>query len=238
MNTPTQQAYTELQFAYDYWNEHLFNSTLPSCLITLQREKKTYGYFSYNRFTTTNGQTTDEIALNPSYFAECGLQEIMQTLVHEMCHLWQYRFGNAGRRGYHNKEWAKMMEGIGLMPSHNGLVGGRKTGDSMMDYVIEGGKFHEYYLRLIGSAFRVSWIERHPHQEKFFEYNEENTIEVITEPTVPTKETLGTNTNTEEPIKNKSNRVKYNCPTCLVNVWGKPDINIICGDCNERFVEN
>src|SRR5699024_9851145 len=46
MMKPTSEAYDELQIAYDHFNEHLFNNALPQCLITLQREKRTYGYFS------------------------------------------------------------------------------------------------------------------------------------------------------------------------------------------------
>lgn len=40
---PTETTYDELQAAYDYFNESLFDSELPDCLITLQREKKHTG---------------------------------------------------------------------------------------------------------------------------------------------------------------------------------------------------
>lgn len=138
---PTQQTYEELQVTYDHFNEALFDGSLPPCLITLQRKKKTYGYFSAERFVHANGTRTDEIAMNPAYFAVYPPEEIMQTLVHEMAHLWQYHFGKPGRRGYHNKEWADKMESIGLMPSSTGKPGGARTGDSMADYAIEGGQF-------------------------------------------------------------------------------------------------
>lgn len=32
---------------------------------------------------------------------------------------------------------------------------------------------------------------------------------------------------------NKSNRIKFTCPTCEVNAWGKPDLSIKCADCDE-----
>ena len=35
----------------------------------------------------TRGETVDEIAMNPTYFAVTPLVETMQTLVHEMAHL-------------------------------------------------------------------------------------------------------------------------------------------------------
>ena len=34
--------------------------------------------------------------------------------------------------------------------------------------------------------------------------------------------------------KNK-NKVKYTCPSCETNVWGKADLNIRCDDCDEQF---
>ncbi len=138
---PTAQAYAELQHAFDHFNGRLFDGQLPQCLLTLQREKKTCGYFSAQRFGDQAGQRVDEIALNPAYFAVEPLQEIMQTIVHEMVHLWQFHFGKPGRGRYHNDEWADKMQAIGLMPSSTGAPGGRRTGDHMGDYMIAGGLF-------------------------------------------------------------------------------------------------
>ncbi|HHH2825403.1 TPA: SprT-like domain-containing protein, partial [Escherichia coli] len=140
--SPTIQAYGELQAAFEHYNAALFDGQLPHCLITMQREKRTYGYFSSRRFANRHEKTmTDEIAMNPSYFGVVPLLEILQTLVHEMAHAWQFHFGEPGRRGYHNKEWADKMEAIGLMPSDTGKPGGKKTGEKMADYAIDGGPF-------------------------------------------------------------------------------------------------
>lgn len=100
--------------------------------------------------------------MNPAYFAVCPPEEIMQTLCHEMCHLWQHHFGKPGRRGYHNKEWADFMEAIGLMPSSTGAPGGARTGDKMADYAIEGGRFLEAYESLMTDDYRISWMDRFP----------------------------------------------------------------------------
>lgn len=35
-------------------------------------------------------------------------------------------------------------------------------------------------------------------------------------------------------MRNK-NKVKYQCPNCYVAVWGKPGINLICGDCRTEL---
>ena len=160
---PTTETYTELQTAYDFFNKHLFADELPACLITLQREKRTYGYFSRQRFVgRANGQKVDEIAMNPSYFAIRTIAETLSTLVHEMVHLWQFHLGKPGRRSYHNKEWAVKMEEIGLCPSHTGRPGGRRTGEQMDHYIVEGGLFDVVCSRLLTQEFTLSWLDRYP----------------------------------------------------------------------------
>ncbi|EEI4451935.1 SprT family zinc-dependent metalloprotease [Salmonella enterica] len=164
---PTVQAYKEIQDAFDYFNVALFSGAIPACLITLQRSKRTYGYFSSKRFIKSDGsEAIDEIALNPSYFAVVPLVEIMQTLVHEMVHAWQFHYGKAGRRGYHNKQWAAKMEAVGLMPSNTGRIGGKKTGEKMSDYPIEDGAFLVAFNQLLtDKRFLISWFDRFPaHQ--------------------------------------------------------------------------
>lgn len=33
------------------------------------------------------------------------------------------------------------------------------------------------------------------------------------------------------------NKIKYTCPSCEAAVWGKPGLNVTCGDCEEAFEE-
>lgn len=46
---------------------------------------------------------------------------------------------------------------------------------------------------------------------------------------------LGVVVNPAPAAKNASNRVKYICTLCEVNVWGKPHLNLVCGDCEWPF---
>jgi hypothetical protein len=111
--SPTAEVYGELCTAYDFYNRALFDNGLPLCLITLQRKGKvTYGYFYPERFRRHSGESTDEIAMNPAHFSARSLVEVMQTLVHEMSHLWQQHFGSPGRRGYHNIAWGTKLNWI------------------------------------------------------------------------------------------------------------------------------
>src|SRR5437868_14534047 len=122
MNThPTHRTYTSLEAAYDHFNRDLFSGQLPACLITMQRHKGAYGYFSGARFAATDNpqEVTDEIALNPAHFASRPTAGTLSTLAHEMAHLWQHHFGKPSRTGYHNKEWAGRMKGRGAHPERH-----------------------------------------------------------------------------------------------------------------------
>lgn len=68
-DTPTEETYKGFQEAYSYLNGRLFRNELPDCLITMQRTSRSYGYFCRRRFVNRNGIVTDEIALNPRFFA-------------------------------------------------------------------------------------------------------------------------------------------------------------------------
>lgn len=235
---PTREIYDELQTAYDYFNVELFGGELPPCLITLQREKRTYGYFCRERFVNRGGATSDEIAMNPSYFGVRSIKHTLSTLVHEMVHQWQYRHGKPGRRGYHNREWADRMESLGLIPSHTGQEGGKRVGERMSHYIAPGGAFDVACDALLTRDFVLSWLDRFP-------------------PTIPTGEATGralanptggesggtveaapTSAGSDvspyvqapplEPV-NRSNRVKYRCPMCGAQVWGKRGLGLICG---------
>lgn len=73
-STPHIEIALELQHAYDVFNRELFQGTLPTCMLTLQREKTSVGYFSAARFGNRLGQHTDEIALNPTYFCVLAIK--------------------------------------------------------------------------------------------------------------------------------------------------------------------
>jgi predicted SprT family Zn-dependent metalloprotease len=238
--TPTYQTYAELQQAYEHFNAALFGNVLPSCLITLQREKQTFGYFSRNRFANHDGQFVDEIALNPAYFAVVPLVETMQTLVHEMAHLWQHHFGKPGRGRYHNEEWATKMEAIGLMPSHNGQPGGKRLGDHMADYAMPHGQFLAACQKLITQSYRLSWYDRFPSIEQIKTGQNSHSMQLASDvgggmtglETEHIKASLVVQTPKVKLVSDdQSNRSKFRCPECRCQAWGKPSLRLVCGDC-------
>jgi len=288
---PTQQTYDELQQAFDHFNETLFlpifGHLLPHCIITLQRERRTFGYYSDERFVNRGeGGVVDEIAMNPSYFSIRPIEHTLSTLAHEMCHQYQRHFGNPGRRGYHNREWSEMMGRLGLISSSTGQPGGRRVGERMSHYAAPDGPFEQSCAELLTRNFCLSWIDRYPPMSPDelpsnmfagdddvpapalspgLSGGDEDVAEVGVEdgytvlpvdsddrddgdddqnhlvagPSVitpapamvmPKPHPIAPLTGIVLPTAtNKSNRFKYRCSGCGVQVWGKRGLRILCG---------
>jgi len=216
--TPTQTAYAELQQAFDYFNESLFirifGKRLPQCLITFQRHSRAYGFYFHGRFSEMKGEKRlDEIAMNPAHFRNRSIEEILSTLVHEMAHQYQQQFGKPCRKCYHNTEWANIMETIGLMPSTTGQPGGKRTGQKCSHYIIDNGAFSKSCGQLLENRYRITWGDE------------------LDELTGAIKKARK---------KNASNRLKYRCPGCSAQAWGKPDLKILCGndECDQAVMES
>lgn len=166
-HNPTEQTYIELKRAFDHFNAALFDGSLPGCLITLQRQHDTFSYFSPNQFVNGSGtgEMAHEIALNPAYFAIRPIEDTLASLVTEMVSHKQLISGSPGRKRYRNREWADMMESVGLMPSDTWEPGGRRVGEKVGCYVIEGGAFDTACAHLVDEAYRLSWLDRFPPSE-------------------------------------------------------------------------
>jgi predicted SprT family Zn-dependent metalloprotease len=236
----TAIVYAELQQAYDTFNAELFDNSLGDCLLTLQRKAGTMGYFSPGRFGNRQGEKLHEIALNPECFAVVPLVEIMATIAHEMAHLWQHQHGTPARGRYHDKEWGDKMEAIGLMPSSTGLPGGKKTGDKVADYPIAGGRFLAVCAKLLTSDFKISWYDRFTALRPPATGAAAPGI-VLNLPPAASAIAADSGLQLAAPATaaggaNKSNRSKYSC-SCDVAVWGKPGLNLRCGDCDEKLAE-
>jgi predicted SprT family Zn-dependent metalloprotease len=170
MILPTQEIYDDLQRAYHFLNEELFDGKLPPCMITLQREKDTPGYFSKDRWANTEGDQRHEISLNPSYFVMQPIEITLSWMAHNMTHMWQELHGSPGRTRYHNTEWGNLLEERGLMPSSTGLPGGKRKGDQMKHYIIDGGRFDLACKKLIDESFKLRWLDRFPNKIDLPEY--------------------------------------------------------------------
>ena len=286
-DTPTRTMYRYVEDAFDHFNRELFDNNLPKPLFTFQRDKSCVGMFMYRRWQNREDRYTHEIALNPMYFVTHNPLELQQTIVHEMCHLWQYECGTPSRRSYHNREWAQKMESIGLMPSDTGAPGGKTTGQHMSDYPLPGGRFYRACVafernHVLPLADRLGLFEakQKPRNrlspELMQALHDEleqveapavqssncedgvdsmpsvaaaegmpvatdfSTVELALYQPFPEQFVLAANDEDEVAQQLAAKRVKvcYQCPSCRVKVWGKPDLSIICGDCHQSLLAN
>lgn len=216
----TRDQYEAFSRAFDAFNEALFAGKCPPCVLTFQRKKGAFGYFSPERWEQSvrgganSGKRVGEIALNPG--APWGIRDkgrisrdIASTLVHEMCHAIQHAHGKPSRSGYHNEEWAKLMESCGLVPSHNGLPGGKRTGQSMTHFIDAKGRFAEVYAALGDGGFLPFREAKEPPTPAAAEGEE------------------GEGEEEAKPATDKKKRC-YVCSSCGGKVWGKPGMVLWC----------
>lgn len=228
---PTIETYTGLQEAYDFYNEHLFNGRLPNCIITYQRQNNSYGYHCGKRWGNGSGDKTDEIAMNPAYFATRPIEETLGTFSHELCHLRQAYEGTPGRGGYHNKEFAEMMREIGLI-AYSVDNPEKEVGDRVSHRIDPNGLFAEKTKILLSSGFSFPWVDldfRGSHSSGGLDLSE---IEKI--------KTFGVEIDLSGGTKEKPKsgvRVKYTCPNDHYSVWGKSGIDPKCGTCDQYMIE-
>ncbi len=160
----TLEVYEELQSVYDIYNQELFNGELPGVLLVITRKRNSKGFYSPARYANKDGVLADEIAMNPEFFLVRSVEEVLSTLVHEMCHQWQFNFGKDVRAGYHNKEFSEKMESVGLITTTTGYPGGERVGERMTHYIAEDGEFIETTRELLKTRFGILWYDRYPNQ--------------------------------------------------------------------------
>ena len=215
---PTMIQYAEFNQAFDYLNSALFGGELPKVLVTFSRKPRMLGYYSPDRWERTNNpeDVAGEISFNPDTFESRTAKDVLSTLAHEMAHCWQSKFGAPSRAGYHNVQWGTKMESIGLMPSNTGAEGGGKTGQQMTHYIIEEGPFAEAATDLLALGWGIQYVDR---AGRF-------TAAPGPGPGPGPAPVKGTPKGKAAPT-----RAKFVCPGCKAAAWGKPGLNLLCGDC-------
>jgi len=213
----TKSQFGTVEALFNYYNREIFSGELNDCMLSLSRRGGSTGFFAPERWQSPDGgKKVHEIGINPDTF-DIDDEGLHRTMVHEMCHLWQFDFGTPSRRGYHNREWADKMVSIGLMPSDTGKEGGKRTGQHMEDYAIEGGLFKGRFDAIKkggGNLALPYWPVNRPDFRGVRLAGPEGAA---------------------PPASGV--RTKYTCP-CGNNVWGKQGLGIMCTECNGPFEAN
>lgn len=210
-------VYSSLQLAWKHFNDGLFEGKLDPVLFTIVHSQSAEGYFWPLVYAVPgegeeDEQRRHELAMNPAAFNGRTDLDFLLTFVHEMCHVWQYQFGTFSKGGYHNKEWATKMKEVGLQP-YNTKAPEKETGYTLNHKPIEGGKAPALAQELVddGWGFKIRAALSTTIQGGQFKQ--------------------------EDKRRRQTRKHKYICANCDTQAYGKADLNIICGECNERMVE-
>lgn len=211
-NEPTAEQFSAYRAMFDHFNRELFAGELPPVILNFSRHSGALGFFAPERWTHIQaGATIHEISLNPSYLGTRPARETASTLVHEMCHLWQQAFGTPPRRGYHDREWSAQMVKVGLQPVCPKTGKDKMSAPALTHRIIEGSPFALSFETLPPAAL-LPW-----------------TCAEARTSAAGGKGGAGPDGGAgPEGEKKTRNKVKYTCPSCAANVWGKPGLMIAC----------
>ena len=205
-STPTLEEYQAIQLAYNYFNETLFDSKLPECIIIFNRSRRASGTF-WAETWKKGDEIQHEISLNPDHLHRES-EKVLGTLAHEMVHLKQYLYGKPSTGNYHNLEFSRMMLQVGLITSKTGKEGGARIGRGMSHYIKEGGVFEQALKNMPKDCF-LPWINaRHKRIN----------------PASKIKKAVS------------KGKLKYTCSSCRAKVWGKQGLSINCGKCHFQML--
>lgn len=190
----------QLEHAFHFFNGYLFRSKLPTVVFVTEKSRTAYGHFWAKQWLNGDHEF-HEISINPEKMKGRTLKDTLGTLVHEMVHLQHFEEDPTPRNGYHTKRWATLMDEVGLTPSTTGKPGGKRTGQKCSHYIVDGGPFDKAADQLIKDGFTLDWFAKPVSAE-------------------------------EKAVakQKRDSKTKYTCPCCQANAWGKPGLNIECGE--------
>lgn len=218
---PTAEQFGAYRAMFRHSNKELFGGSLPEPLLNLSRAgARTVAFFAPLRWRDAAGDTiAHEISLNPAHLADGSACDTAQSLVHEMAHEWQQVFGKPPRRGYHDRQWSKKMVEIGLQPINAKTGEPSMSAHSMCDRVIPGGAFARAFESLPAAAL-LPWSCLEARRR----------VVVVTGDDGEGNEGDGEGA---EPAPKPRNKIKFTCPECGANAWGKPSLHLLCDDGHE-----
>jgi hypothetical protein len=205
--TPTLETYGELQAAYDHYNRELFHDALPPCLITLHREShKVLGYFSHKRFVRlADGRTATD---------EIAMNPIhfagrtLTAVLSTLVHEMVHLW--QAHFGNPSRKAYHNKEWAEKMKSI-----GLQPSDTGETGGKETGQKMNHYIIAGGAFDKANAVLL---QGGFaLSWADAAIIDKVAKP------------------KKSGARVKYTCPGCGANAWGKGELHLICADCDQSM---
>ena len=194
-------------------NSEYFDNELEMPTITIQSTVGAYGHVTTSKvWKTESGKASYELNIGADYL-DRPIENIVATLIHEGCHLYAMQNGikDTSNRGvYHNKRFKALAEDRGLIIEKHSRYGWTITtpSEATINFCIDNDLQEVLITRHTGITFTGVG---------------------------PGKNGNGTPVKPTAP--KKGNSIKWICPCCGAIVRSTKILNIVCGDCNEKFIQ-
>lgn len=213
--TKMSRAVGQLEKMYNTLNADFWDGALPLPIITVQSKPGTWGHCTVGKVWKRKDSETYEMNIAAEVLDQ-NLEEIIDTLLHEMVHLYCRENGikEVSRGGkYHNGRFKELAERCGLICIKAGQYGWNTQGtgnDRLTEYAMEKG-WNEIRISRGGST----WL--------------------------PISTGAGGTAAGGGPAapggKRPSSTRKLQCPCCKNSVRATKTVRIMCMDCNEQMTE-
>ena len=194
-------------------NSEYFENELEMPTITIQSTVGAYGHVTTSKvWKTESGKASYELNIGADYLNR-PTENIVATLIHEGCHLYamQYNIKDTSNRGvYHNKRFKALAEDRGLIIEKHSKYGWTITtpSEATINFCIDNDLQEVLITRHTGITFTGVGTGKN-----------------------------GNGTPVKPTAPKKGNSIKWICPCCGAIVRSTKILNIVCGDCNEKFIQ-
>ena len=173
-------ALEELYRIFAILNRDKFNDELTEPVITIQKTRgMVLGHFTVDRVWQNKNDTEHdenayyEINIDPRWFCKRSSEEVVETLLHEMCHYANKMSDIKDCNGnIHNKKFKTLAESVGLIVEKDKSVGWGYTSlsDELKEYIEKeikpDAKAFEYFRSVVnkGDGIKI------PKKKSIFKY--------------------------------------------------------------------
>lgn len=218
--TAIEMSTAELNRLFALFNEHYFDNEIETPVITIQtngHKKLTMGWCTVRKVWAEKGGDNSyyEICICAEYLSR-DINGICATLLHEMVHLYNQQRGvNDCSRGnsYHNKVFRDTAQARGLIIGYTHKYGWTTTtlNSEAVEFIKENANEDAFAI-----ARTTPFYLGKPKGGKNGDGGE------------------GGDGETQKP---KTSTRRYVCPKCGAIVRATKELNIICGDCSVKFIQ-
>lgn len=194
-------------------NSEYFDNELEMPTITIQSTVGAYGHVTTSKvWKTESGKASYELNIGADYL-DRPIENIVATLIHEGCHLYAMQNGikDTSNRGvYHNKRFKALAEDRGLIIEKHSRYGWTITtpSEATINFCIDNDLQEVLITRHTGITFTGVGTGKN-----------------------------GNGTPVKPTAPKKGNSIKWICPCCGAIVRSTKILNIVCGDCSEKFIQ-